>query len=399
MASDTNVDVPGVTLESPADVEAPEEPPNLKTEPVPDSFRPPSLFTSAASARPSWYTTWIGWGTSTPQMAPSASAGDVNTEPGPGSNQMDEMTEAQQIEAEALARANVPAPPPLPAVEPSPVIMSETRASWVSFFSSRNLTYTKTITDGSDMKGEMEVMDIDEEDTPTGTNPTAASFKGTLQNPLATPNATKTNLTLPTPTPVDGRRTTSPSPSNDSDRNRSDAPSPTHSSGMMPPSKQTSLAPAAPLTGSKDVKKQISSTKAAKDAIPKPKMPNFVLPSWGDTFYSAPRNFRPPTNASTLKKTFDAVSRLLIAPASPSNPELENYLQERKKRLVESLSRILISPSKSPEVYEEEQRRMARIVGTDLPRARSIMGDGIHGSDIDAVKRIVIIGIHGCVMY
>jgi hypothetical protein len=145
------------------------------------------------------------------------------------------------------------------------------------------------------------------------------------------------------------------------------------------------------------MKKKTSLTKATKDATPRPKMPNLVLPTWGDTFYCAPRSIRPPTQAWTLKRTFDAVSRLLVTQVSPSNLELENYQQERKRRLAESLSHIPISPSGSLEVYEEEQRRMTRTVGTDLPRAWSILGDGMHGTDIGSIKRIVAIGVHGCV--
>ena len=211
----------------------------------------------------------------------------------------------------------------------------------------------------------------------------------------ATPKSVKTRVAPPLPSPSNTKQTVSPSPSKAQDRRN--APSPTPSADKTPPSNQTNPAPAPPLTSSRDVRKQASSAKAMKDVPPKPKMPNLVLPTWGDTFYCAPRSLRPPTQVSTLKRTFDAVSRLLVTPAPLSNPELESYQQERKKRLTESLSQIPISPSRPPEVYEEEQRRMARIVGADLPRAWSILDNGMHGTDIGSTKRIVVIGVHGYV--
>jgi len=390
MTSNNNADVPEV----PADAEALQDlsTSTSKTEHAPaDPLRPPSILSAETSAsRPSWYATWIGWGTSIPRPAP-LTAGDANAEPSLATNKVGEITEAEQIKAEALAGATEPTPP-LPVAQPSPILTSDTRASWVSFFSSRSRAYTKTITDGSETKGEMEVMDIDEDDAPTTAASTATSFKETAQTPLTTPNKSKPSATPPVTASVNGKRPASPSPSAKA-ADRRTAPSPTPNEDGMPPS-QGNLAPASPLTGSKDVKKQVPSTKTAKDASPKPKTPNLVLPTWGDTFYSAPRSVRPPTTTSTLKKTFDAVSRLLVTPVQPPNPELESHQQERKKRLAQSLSTL---PSASPEMYEEEQRRMTRTVGTDLPRAWSILGDGIHGNDVGKMKRIAIIGIHGCV--
>lgn len=382
--SNNNVDVPDIILDPVPD---PQAPPLSETTsqlaPAPNS-RPPSIFSAETStSRPSWYAAWIGWGSPAPEPVASSIVDDT-AQQGPVVA-VDELTQAEQVKAEALARDD--GPPPSPAAEASPILNNETRASWVSFFSSRNRAYTKAITDGSEAAAspEMEVMDIDEEVAPS-------SYKDSIVSPPATPNnkTSKAGTGAPpaSPQPI-------PSRSPNKVTVARPIPSPSSKNGDAPGTQDT---PAPPLTGSKDVKKKTSSATNPGKKDPPSKLPNLVLPTWGDTFYAAPRSFPPPTKASTLTRTFNVMKGLLSAPAHIPNPELDSYQQERKKRLADSLSNIPISPSRSPEVYEDEQRRISQFVGTDLPRALSVLGQGVHGSEMGRIKRIAIIGVHGCVL-
>lgn len=382
--SNTNVDVPEIILDPAPE---PQVPASLETAPqlppAPNS-RPPSIFSAETSmSRTSWYAAWIGWGSPATEPVASSTGGDA-PQPGPAII-AEELTQAEQVKAEALARDDDS--PPSPATEASPILTSETRASWVSFFSSRNRAYTKAITDGSEATAteEMEVMDIDEEAAPS-------SYKDSIVSPPATPNhkagKTGTGARPASPQPI-------PSPSPNKAAIAKPIPSPSSRNGD---SSRTRDTPAPPLTGSKDVKKKTSSAINPGKKDPTPRLPNLVLPTWGDTFYTAPRSFPPPAKASTLTKTFNVVKSLLSTPAVLPNPELESYQQERKKRLVDSLSNIPIEPSRSPAVYEDEQRRISQFVGTDLPRALSVLGQGVNGPEMDLMKRVAIIGVHGCVL-
>lgn len=331
------------------------------TEDVSNPLPPPSVASAATEAsRGSWYASIMAWNTS----------GQVQSEtdkdellPQDAGAKGEPLTQSEQIKQDALARDDPPAPP-TPEAEASPLITSDTKASWVSFFSSRNRAYIKPITDGKESQGDMEIMDIDDEMPPAETTAPATAAVTARETVVSTPPRGQKTQKI----------TVAPSNGN------SVPPSPT-------PSRPDT--PATPLTTSKDVKKKTSAatTPGKKDA-PKPRMPNLILPTWGDTFYCAPRSFPPPTKSTTLKKTFDAVTRMLASPL-PLHPEVESYETERNKRLAESHLPV--------DVARDEQRRIARFVGTDLPRSWNILGSPQNAGFAD-VKRVVIIGVHGSVL-
>lgn len=292
---------------------------------------PPSVFSAdTAATQASWIASLMGWKSQQPLSQPptESSASDSR------------LTQSEQIKEEALARDQAPPDPPkspaMAASEPSPIITPDTRASWVSFFSSRSRATIKAIDNG---ETDMEVMDIEDDGPPAPTVKPAAS-------PVKTPTSPTKAKTTETP----------------------------------------SAAPATPLTDSKQIKKKVSEARrASKDSTKKdrpPRLPNLVLPTWGDTFYASPRVHAPP-QAGTLKKTINAVSRFWTTPIL--NPEIEEYRQERKKRYGDESHRNA----------DEGHKRIIRSIGRDLPRVWSVLGDTSSGVDMAGVKRVVVIGVHG----
>ncbi|KAF8310659.1 hypothetical protein DL93DRAFT_1580807 [Clavulina sp. PMI_390] len=504
--SNPNADVPEAPLDAapePMDVDPPlataSEP-----EPTPSVLAKLEAETStSARAAPSWIASWIGWGVAETEAPASVPSSSSEAEAGPYTGG-ETLTEAEQVKAEALARDAAAVPvveePPTPTVDPSPLLTAETRASWVSFFSSRPVASMKLIKDGSagaagnavtTSGGEMEVMDLDEDEPPTA----ADSANQESSNRSAAPTPAPSTPKLKPTTSVKGAgsgavsvASRSPSPTKRSNALKAlPAPPPSTPPTPSTPNKKingdsederSSLAPspAPPLTNSKDAKRKSttnngSSTTSKKDpSNPKPpKVPNLLLPTWGDTFYAAPRSLPPPSalpapprsSVSTIRRGFQAMTRLISAPpvppASPSTStpnantnnvieeEMAEYQRERKERLVKSLEDIPIRITRPPSptaylnrnvaaaaakavtaggeekkpgvnggggdatitplVYEEEQRRMMQFVGTELPRAWSVLGQGVHGHsgsgsgnsglDMEKMKKVAIIGVHG----
>lgn len=234
---------------------------------------------------------------------------------------------------------------------PNPVVVHAPAKSWMSFFSSRNNLAVKRITDGAegqsfDSSG-MEVMDIPEE----------------LDNSNVTPIDKMSGVaSSASSTKAPRSRTTS------AERGRTGDPS----------SKDKDKPPAPPLTNSDTIKKKVtnnnsppsSSRPSTRGGSPAPsksggagKKANFVLPSFGDTFYTLPRVApitRPPplkrsTSQNTLtrrtagltKKTINFVSSWLAPATSPPKPtplieerkpseDMIQYMEERRERLAKT---------------------------------------------------------------
>ncbi|KAG9049907.1 hypothetical protein FS837_008669 [Tulasnella sp. UAMH 9824] len=235
---------------------------------------------------------------------------------------------------------------------PNPVVVHAAAKSWMSFFSSRNNLAVKRVTDGAetstyDSSG-MEVMDIPEE--------------------LDNSNVTSTDKTTGvassnSSTKAPRSRTTS------AERGRTGDPS-SKDKDKLP-------APAPPLTNSDTIKKKVTnntsppstSRPSTRNGSPAPsksggagKKGNFVLPSFGDTFYTLPRTApiaRPPTlkrsasqktltrrTAGLTKKTINYVSSWLAPATSPPKPpsieerkpseDMIQYLEERRERLAKT---------------------------------------------------------------
>jgi hypothetical protein len=277
---------------------------------------------------------WTAWYSSQPPPAvPPADGG---------------KTDAELVKEEALARSEATIkpspPPPEPARERSNPIVEPAKASWVSFFSTRNSASIKRITDGS-QKDEMEVMDIDDADAPTPTSP--------MSN-----RAPRSN------NGIAGKSSTAPVP-------------PT----SEPPVKQ----PGVPLTTSTAIKKGVANKRSpAPSTTTKKSIPNFVLPTFADTFYTAPRSLPPPT--TPLKKVANAVTSLFYPP--PANPELQQYQTERSARLGDK--------GKGKEVASTVDA--LGHFGASLPRVWSVVGHD-EKEQLVGLKRVAIIGIHGSAFF
>lgn len=271
--------------------------------------------------------------TSTPQSssAPDASPSDTSNIP-------NEVNSATPPSSDSIAT-------------PNPVVVHAPTKSWMSFFSSRNNLAVKRITDGAETQAYdssgMEVMDIPEEldnsnVTPTDKTSGVASSSSSTKAPRS--------------------RTTS------AERGRTGDPS----------SKDKDKTPAPPLTNSDSIKKKVtnnssppsSSRPSTRGGSPAPsksggagKKSNFVLPSFGDTFYTLPRAApitRPPPlrrsasqktltrrTAGLTKKTINFVSSWLAPATSPPKPapsieerkaseDMIQYMEERRERLAKT---------------------------------------------------------------
>ncbi|KAF8583529.1 hypothetical protein K439DRAFT_1634370 [Ramaria rubella] len=196
-----------------------------------------------------WYTPWRWYGSST-VLAASTSESEPS------------KTQAELIKEEALARPESgPSTPPAPL--PNPVLGDvETRASWVSFFSSRTIATANSRTIKE--KGEvMETMHLDDETTPSAA--TAPAVAGTPSDKKVPQEPLKDKPTVP------------------------------------------------PLTKDIDTKRQPSSP-VSKKAVPStpPRKPNLVLPTFEDTFGTPPRSIPLPRDASTIRRTIRYMSGLLF---------------------------------------------------------------------------------------
>ena len=293
---------------------------------------PPSILSADTSAtNASWFTSLVGWKTK-PPISPAPTGSESNPS---------ELTQSQRIKEEALAREMVPLEPSIPPTSDiNPIINSSTRASWVSFFSARSRATIKPLTNG---EGEMEVMDIDDAGTmPTPTSPSGAAHTQSLSPSVYTTSPVKQN-------------------------------------GLPPPA----TPPLPPLTDSKQIKMKASevrkvSTTSKKDL---PRLPNLVLPSWGDTFYTPPR-IDPPPPTGALNKTIRVVSRLWALP--PVDPEIEEYRKERAIRYSDESTRA-----------DQGRQPAVRSVGRNLPRVWSVLDGTPAGHSLADVKRVVVIGVHG----
>ncbi|KAG8934603.1 hypothetical protein FRC01_001704 [Tulasnella sp. 417] len=234
---------------------------------------------------------------------------------------------------------------------PNPVVVHAPAKSWMSFFSSRNNLAVKRITDGAETQSYdssgMEVMDIPEE--LDNSNVTLVDKTSGVASSSSSTKAPRS-------------RTTS------AERGRTGDPS----------SKDKDKVPAPPLTNSDTIKKKVtnnnsppsSSRASPRGGSPAPsksggtgKKSNFVLPSFGDTFYTLPRAApipRPPPlkrsasqktltrrTAGLTKKTINFVSSWLAPATSPPKPapsieerkpseDMIQYMEERRERLAKT---------------------------------------------------------------
>ncbi|KAF9511500.1 hypothetical protein BS47DRAFT_1486796 [Hydnum rufescens UP504] len=304
--------------------------------PQPNPPPPPSIISADSSVtRASWFASLVGWKTQQAISVEPISSGSESGAP--------DLTQSQRIKEEALARDTVrSAPSQFPTLEPNPILNSATRASWVSFFSAKSRAAIKPLTNG---EGDMEVMDIDD----AGAVPAPANPSGPVG-----PHPPSSSLK---PTPLVKQNEGPPAPA---------------------------ALPLPPLTDAKQVKKKASevrkvSTTSKKDV---PRLPNLVLPTWGDTFYTVPR-VNPPPPIGALQKTINVVTRLWLVPPVP--PEIEEYRKERRLRYGDETARVA----------DQARQAATRSVGRNLSRVWSVLEGTPAGHTLTDVKRVVVIGVHG----
>jgi len=255
-----------------------------------------------------------------------------------------EPPKTAEAEAEVVLKAPVQQEPTSAEhVEPTNPIQSSIKTNisgWASFFSSRSLL-AKRITDTEDREeGGMEVMDIDEGDDERGSTATSVVTSDARTGKDPTGREVRVPKLVPVPS-----RTPSPSPK---PKAKPDDPKGT---------KCTSVSPA-PSKGSG----------RASPRVPPP--PNFVLPTWEDTFLTPPRSTVPRAQTdSALAKTVRFVSGMLFA--REDGPSTE----KGKAR------------SKDDENFAD--------FGGELPRIWDILGERLDGDVLRGCKRVVVIGIHG----
>ncbi|KAF4588400.1 hypothetical protein EYR40_009950 [Pleurotus pulmonarius] len=371
-----------------------------------------------------WFSPWAWYGNGSVAPTIAAEAGQTRVEESGGSVK----TESEIVREEALSRSDEPAggekpegrsdvvPDPDssaagPEMSANPIedTITSNRVGWASFFAARGLL-TKRI----EMKeeGEMEVMNIDEEEVEV-----SKADDGTKKDEAAKPTGQTTPLDPP-PSPQKASASTNPAMAEKSKRGRDKEPRP--------------KPPAPPLTISDSVKRDVanntsnsSSTTAnktlrRKSASPAPsttstsskakptkqksgtstpasRTPNLVLPTWEDTFHARPRNQVPQPPPSTLARTMKFVSGVLFAKEATDGER--SGVEREASGVGSSQGPSLKRKGKSKEI----EREMIHF-GKALPRAWDVMnkhssagsGSGLAPEDVlRGCRKVVVIGIHG----
>ncbi|KAF9494681.1 hypothetical protein BDN71DRAFT_1392831 [Pleurotus eryngii] len=341
-----------------------------------------------------WFSPWAWYGNGSVAPTIAEEAVQTRVEESGGSVK----TESEIVREEALTGSDEPAggeklegksdssPDPDPSavgpeVSANPIedTITSNRVGWASFFAARGLL-TKRI----EMKeeGEMEVMNIDEEEAEVGQIGDATK-KDEVEKP-----SRQTVPPLDPPSPQKSTTSSKPAMVEKSKRGRDKEP--------------RSKPPAPPLTISDSVKRGALRRKSASPApsiastsskakptkqksgtsTPASRTPNLVLPTWEDTFHAQPRNHVPPPPPSTLARTMKFVSGVLFAKET-SEGESSGW------------------KGKSKEIEKEMVH-----FGKSLPRAWDVMkkhsstgsgsGSGLAPEDVlRGCRKVVVIGIHG----
>ncbi|KAG8761762.1 hypothetical protein FRC11_013246, partial [Ceratobasidium sp. 423] len=296
-------------------------------------------------------------------------------------------TQAELVKEEALARQS---PSVVPAF-PSPVLNTATKSSWVSYFSSSASRSTPTMSDGravtqhAENAGEMEVMNIDENELTEpvevdASNPSSPVPATQARKPAAAANKPASPLT--------------------------DSPSIKHKTSVISQGKKSSA----------------SSARSAKETFP-----NLLLPTFGDTFYTVPRCIPPhasapssgtPGSASSgswgLKRKVKSISTMLfntnvsdkVAGPNVVNAEMEEYQRQAMERykLTNRANFAVVQPAVARARHERPGSTRSHSgfgslpiddFGNELPRVFSVLGQGNALGDITGPIRAAVIGVHG----
>lgn len=262
-------------------------------------------------------------------------------------------------------------------VNPIESSIETNRTGWASFFSSKSLM-TQMITAGTAEKRDengMEVMDIDEEDTGAEKAPVEQNAVSTVTGDPTTVDSTRSKKAVQ-PTSRSLPQKSSGPPSNEI---RLTAPPLTISETLKRETVKSNLVnqKSKPVTSTK---KPTSLTPSTKNGYStpgphSPPPPNLLLPTWADTFHTAPRSVIPPPPTSKFAKTMQFVSGVLFATDKHGAGKDSVRRKERNKG----------------KGKEQEYVRF----GQELPRAWDVMGDKLDPDILRGCRRVVVIGIHG----
>jgi hypothetical protein len=266
-------------------------------------------------------------------------------------------TPAEQVKAEALARMGVK----------DAVLNEATRSTWINYFSSRSALPAPRVEDKD--RGP-EVMKID-----FGPVKASTSTQAGLSTSQNAPNSTSKDTIA--------NKESKPSAKEGNDNKRK--PADKSNADPAPPASR----PSTPLTNDKGKANQVvkaaavvaSTTKGKKgDSSSKPPKgpppPNLLLPSFDDTFLTAPRST--PPSKGMLEKT---LSYLFSRSTDDSS----------KKARKSSLLSIGASRAESASDVKEHEAQ------TRLPRMWNVVGDKERAlaRGCKGVKKVSIIGVHG----
>ncbi|KAI0776534.1 hypothetical protein BD413DRAFT_468819 [Trametes elegans] len=370
--------------------------------PQDNSTKPASVFSAqtAKSHGSVWYSPWA-WYTTSPTTATSAQ-GEASDAPGESMKPDESLkTESERVKEEALARdegSQAPSSTPktfndsseapagdttrkaLQDSSTSPVTQSaessnplessiaNNKSGWMSFFMSKALTVKSVTNESHDEKDNgMEVMDIGDEPQPSAAIaiPTgndvqqAAAASTTPAGSPAPPSTPKSPGTSPVAPPPQEREPRKPDP------------------------------PAVPLTDSESIKRDTTKGGRARSPTPSkasgtspPRLtPNFVLPTWEDTFHSPPRSYVPPRHPGARSKLTGALSYVTGALWSK-----DDHAQGKSK-----------SKSKGKGKEREVQAPAPEFVtfGQELPKAFDVLGEQLNSYMLNGGCRVVVIGVAG----
>lgn len=415
-------------------------------------------------AASSWYTPWA-WYFPTTDAVPTQQEVDLCNEKlaqevqdvegaervpaGMDSNGTD-TGKTNQEERVVEQEAPVPVQDKDIAINPIVQSMENQRTGWASFFSSRALLM-KSIGYGNTLAGEGEVkrdkhgnevmeLDSDDEGDPgtrgreglDDTNKSADATKGHIDKSLEVRNVggkgnenanenehEKTGLEKqPTAPPLtiseDVRRETMQSnPAN----NRSTSGGSKSGSGRSTP------VPPNPASGMISIKgtKRTASPTPSKKSVAVPLPPNLVLPTWEDTFHTAPRNIFPPRSVPNdenvtekfIGRTMKFVSGVLFAKETESvrkgkerereeaSTAIEREKRERYSMFGKELPRALQAQqdARRAEMKTDEHLGSSQPAGANRSRMKDLSDSQQGLKDVADVmkgcKKVVVIGIHG----
>ncbi|KAG5651798.1 hypothetical protein H0H81_007357 [Sphagnurus paluster] len=350
-----------------------------------------------------WYSPWTWYASGSIEGAEAAG------EDAPAMTQAEMVKEAalarpeagsEKVEEEKRQEAEVERAPD---VNPVEAMVTANRSGWASFFSSRSLMM-KTITNGPPPKVDengIEVMDLDfDEEEPAAVAaeepqrgrdldrtkavggdtravaenmPTATQSKGTKAVATSTKPATTTSRSSSLKRDdASMKGTTKPAPplvTSDAVKKRDPA-----TKKKDTPTPATKPLPAKSASPAPSTKSAVSvSGSGAPVASPRAQMPNLILPTWADTFHTAPRSVVPPPPVSKFSKTLNFVNKVLFAADDPAPSVGKGKGRER----------------------DREREREYMHFGKELPRAYDVVQDKLDPDVLGGCKRVVVIGIHG----